>query len=117
MILRGPVERALPGYYFQKNRSKERRPFWQALLLEPLHARDLERHHDAVLRRVLALLGVDEAVRIEPERANQANRGERRHRVVSWLLRLTYLAEFARMRALARSHPDLAAREPPPPGT
>ena len=30
--------------------------------------------------------------------------------VVSWLLRLTYLAEFARMRALARSHPDLAAR-------
>lgn len=162
VILRDPVERAISSYYFQKNRGKERRPLWQALLLEPLRVRrahhpraigsptrvctyrrrglysrqlrnlfrhfdreqvlilrtrDLERHHDAVLRRVFAFLGVDEAVRIEPERANQADRGGRRHRVVSWLLRLSYLAELARMRALARSHPDLAAREPPPPET
>ena len=161
VILRDPVERAISSYYFQKHRSKERRPLWQALLLEPLRVRrahhpraigsltrvcsyrrrglysrqlrnlfrhfdrekvlilrtrDLERHHDAVLRRVFAFLGVDEAVRIEPERANQVDRGGRRHRVVSWLLRLSYLAEFARMRALARSHPDLATRGPPPPG-
>ena len=81
-----------------------------------LRTRDLERHHDAVLRRVFAFLGVDEAVRIEPERANQADRGGRRHRIVFWLPRLTHLAEFARMRALARSHPDLAAREPLAPG-
>ena len=157
VLLRDPVERAISSYYFQKNRGRERRPLWLALLLEPLRVRrshnpraigsltrvctyrgrglysrqlrnlfrhfdreqvlilrtrDLERHHDAVLRRVFAFLGVDEAVRIEPERANQADRGGRRHRVVSWLLRLTYLAEFARMRALARSHPDLAARGP-----
>ena len=162
VLWRDPAERAISSYYYQKNRGKERRPLWLALLLEPLRlrrphnprafgsitrvctyrrrglysrqlrnlfrhfgreevlilrTRDLERHHDAVLRRVFAFLGVDEAVRIEPERANQADRAGRRHRVVSWLLRLTYLAEFARMRSLARSHPDLAPREPPPPGT
>ena len=155
VLLRDPVDRAISSYYFQKNRGKERRPLWQALLLEPLRVRrahhprafdsltrvctyrgrglysrqlrnlfrhfdreqvlilrtrDLERGHDAVLRRVFAFLGVDEAVRIEPGRVNQADRGGRRHRVVSWLLRLTYLTEFARMRALARSYPDLAAR-------
>ena len=162
VLLRDPVDRAISSYYFQKNRGKEPRPLWLALLLEPLRlrrphnprafgsitrvcayrrrglfsrqlrnlfrhfareqvlvlrTRDLERHHDAVLRRAFGFLGVDEAVRIEPERANQADRGGRRHRAVSWLLRLTYLAEFARMRALARSHPDLAAREPPRPGS
>ena len=155
VLLRDPAERAISSYYYQKNRGRERRPLWLALLLEPLRlrrphsprafgsitrvcgyrrrglysrqlrnlfrhfdreqvlvlrTRDLELHHDAVLRRVFAFLGVDEAVRVEPERANQADRGGRRHRVVSWLLRLTYLVEFARMRALARSHPDLAAR-------
>ena len=160
VILRDPVERAISGYYLEKNRGREPRPLWLALLLEPLRVRrahhpraagsltrvctyrlrglysrqlrnlfrhfdreqvlilrtrDLERHHDAALRRAFAFLGVDEAVRIEPERANHADRGGRRHRVVSWLLRLSYLAEFARMRALARSHPELAAREPPPP--
>ena len=162
VLLRDPAERAISSYYYQKNRGKERRPLWLALLLEPLRlrrphnprafgsitrvrtyrrrglysrqlrnlfrhfnpedvlilrTRDLERHHDAVLGRVFAFLGVDEAVRIEPERANQADRGGRRHRIVAWLLRLSYLPELARMRALARSHPDLAAREPPPPGS
>ena len=162
VLLRDPVDRAISSYYFQKNRGKEPRPLWLALLLEPLRlrrphnprafgsitrvcayrrrglysrqlrnlfrhfdreqvlilrTRDLELHHDAVLRRVFAFLGVDEGVRIEPERANQADRGGRRHRVVSWLLRLSYLPEFVRMWVLARSHPDLAAREPPPPGS
>ena len=162
VLLRDPVERAISSYYYQKNRGKERRPLWLALLLEPLRlrrphnpralgsitrvctyrrrglysrqlrnlfrhfdreqvlilrTRNLERRHDAVQRRVFAFLGVDEAVRIEPERANQADRGGRRHRVVSWLLRLSYLAEFARMRALARSYPSLATRETPPPGS
>ena len=160
VLLRHPVDRAISSYYYQKNRGREPRPLWLALLLEPLRlrrphnprafgsitrvctyrrrglysrqlrnlfrhfdreevlilrTRDLERHHDAVLRRVFAFLDVDESVRIEPERVNQADRGRRRHRVVAWLLRLTYLAEFARMRALARSHPDLAARAHLPP--
>ena len=155
VLLRDPAERAISSYYYQKNRGRERRPLWLALLLEPLRlrrphdprafgsitrvcayrrrglysrqlrnlyrhfdreqvlvlrTRDLEERHDAALRRVFTFLGVDEAVRIEPERANQADRGGRRHRLVSWLLRLTYLPEFARMRALARSCPDLAAR-------
>ena len=162
VLLRDPVDRAISSYYFQKNRGKEPRPLWVALLLEPLRlrrphnprafgsimrvcayrrrglysrqlrnlfrhfdreqvlilrTRDLDLHHDAVLRLVFALLGVDEGVRIAPETVNRADRGGRTHRVVSSLLRLSYLPEFARMRALARPHPVLAAREPWPPGS
>ena len=65
-----------------------------------VRTRDLRQHHDAVLRRVFAFLGVSEQVRIEPEIVFQGDRGGRTHRTVSWLLRLSYLAEFARMRAL-----------------
>ena len=160
VLLRDPVERAISGYYLEKNRGREPRPLWLALLLEPLRlrrrhdprpfgsitrvctyrrrglyslqlqnlfrhfdrdrvlvlqSRDLAQHHDAVLRRVFAFLGVNEAVRVAPETVNQADRGGRKHRLVSLLLRLSYLAELARMRALARSHPDLAGREYPPP--
>ena len=79
-----------------------------------VRTRDLEEHHDAVLRRVFAFLEVNEEVRIEPEMVNQADRGGRTHRVVSWLLRLSYLAEYARMRALFRSLRELADRQGSP---
>ena len=79
-----------------------------------LRTRDLAERHDSVLRRVFAFLGVDEEVRIAPGIVNRADRGGRTHRAVSFLLRISYLAEFARMRTLARFHPDLAAGEHPP---
>lgn len=157
VLLRDPVERAISSYYFQKNRGKEPRPLWLALLLEPLRlrrphnprafgsitrvcayrrrglysrqlrnlfrhfdreqililrTRDLERHHDAVLRRVFAFLGADEGVRIAPETVNRADRNGRKHRLVSWLLRLSYLSEFVRMRALLPLCPAMARDDP-----
>ena len=74
---------------------------------------DLAQHHPAVLRRVFAFLGVDEEVRVAPERVHPGDRAGRKHRVVSWLLRLSYLAEFARMRALSRAGPDRSGGEGP----
>ena len=65
-----------------------------------LDNRNLREGHDDTLRRIFAFLGVSEEVRIAPGVYNEGERGERRHRLVSWLLRLSYLAEFARMRAL-----------------
>ena len=63
---------------------------------------DLQRHHDAVLRRVFVFLGVADDVRIPPEIVYAGNRGGRRHPLTARLLRLSYLAERARWRALAR---------------
>ena len=148
VLLRDPVERAISNYYLERNRGRESRPLWLALLLEPLRlwrcrdarafrsptrvwayrrrglyslqlrnlfryfdrnqvlivrTRDLGERHDAVLRRVFRFLGVSEQVRTDPEVVNPADRAGRTHRVVSWLLRLSYLAEFARMRAMSRS--------------
>ena len=145
VLLRDPVERAISHYYMEWNRDWERRPLWQALLLEPFRLRrcedprvhrsakrvgsyrarglyslqlrnlyrffdraqvlivrnrDLREDHDAVLRRVFAFLGVSEGVSIAPGAHNEGRRGGRRHRLVSRLLRFSYLAEFARMRAL-----------------
>ena len=147
VLLHDPVERAISHYYMEKNRDKEHRPLWLALLSEParlrrcrdarahgsamrvwsyrrrglyslqlgnlyrffdqdrvliIRARDLLERHDAVLRRVFAFLGVSEHVRIAPEIVFKGDRGGRRHRGVSWLLRLSYLAEFVRLRALLR---------------
>ena len=65
-----------------------------------LRTEDLLRRHDAVLRKVFVFLGVSEQVRIPPETVFEGERDGRRHRVVSWLLRLSYLAESARMRSL-----------------
>ena len=66
-----------------------------------IHTRDmLERHHE-VLGRVFAFLGVCEDVHIAPEILFKGERGGRTHRAVSWMLRLTFLAEFVRLRALA----------------
>lgn len=65
-----------------------------------VRAEDLLRRHDAVLRRVFAFLGVADGVRIAPEIVYATDRGGRRHRLASWLLRLSYLAERRRWRAL-----------------
>lgn len=145
VLLHDPVERAVSHYYMEKNRGKEHRPLWLALLSEPVRlrrcgdaraqgsamrvwsyrrrglyslqlrnlyrffdrnrvlivrTRDLRTRHHAVLRRVFAFLGVSERVRIEPEIVFEGDRGGRRHRAVSWLLRLSYLAERARLRRL-----------------
>ena len=145
VLLRDPVERAISHYYMEWNRDWERRPLWQALLLEPFRLRrckdprahrsakrvgsyrarglycrqlrnlyrhfgrdqvlllrhgDLRERHDETLRRVFAFLGVCEEVRIAPGLHNEGRREGRRHRLVSRLLRLSYLAEFARMREL-----------------
>ena len=145
VLLRDPVERAVSHYYMEKNRGRERRPLWFALLREPFRlrrcrdgrvqgsvtqrcsyrtrglyslqlrnlyrffdrdqvlvvgSRELLERHDEVLRRVFAFLGVPEHVRIAPEVVFQGERGDRRHRTVSWLLRLSYLAEAARLRSL-----------------
>lgn len=147
VLLHDPVERALSHYYMEKNKGKEPRPLWLALLREPfrlrrcrdarayrsavrvcsyrrrglysvqlrnlyrffdrdrvliVRTRDLGTRHDAVLRRVFAFLGVSDHVRIEPEIVFEGHRGGRPHRAVSWLLRLSYLAEFVRLRGLLR---------------
>ena len=149
VLLHDPVERALSHYYMEKNRGKEPRPLWWALMREPfrlrrckdaracgsamrvcsyrrrglyslqlrnlyrffdrdrilvVRTRDLRAHHHVVLRRVFAFLGVSEDVRVEPEIVFEGDRGGRRHRVVSWLLRLSYLAEFVRLRGLLCTH-------------
>ena len=149
VLLHDPVERALSHYYMEKNRGKEHRPLWLALMREPfrlrrckdarahgstmrvcsyrrrglysrqlrnlyrffdpdrilvVRTRDLRAHHHVVLGRVFAFLGVSEHVRIEPEIVFEGDRGGRRHRAVSWLLTLSYLAEFVRLRGLLRIH-------------
>ena len=149
VLLHDPVERAISHYYMEKNRNKEHKPLWLALLSEParlrrckdaraygsamrvcsyrrrglyslqlrnlyrffdkdrvliIRTRDLLKRHDVILRRVFAFLGVSEHVRIEPEIVFGGDRGGKRHRAVSWLLRLSYLAEFVRLRGLLRIH-------------
>lgn len=155
VLLRDPVERAISHYYMEWNRDWERRPLWQALLLEPfrlrrcedprahrsakrvgsyrarglyslqlrnlyrffdrdralvLRSRDLRDDHDDTLRRVFAFLDVSEEITIPPGAYNEGERGGRRHRFVSWLLRLSYLRDRARMRALLPDF-DLPKRE------
>ena len=147
VLLRDPVERAISHYYMEKGRGGERRPLWQALLLEPfrllgsrdprhpesaqrvrsyrarglyggqlrrlyrvfdrdrvlvLRAEDLLGSHDAVMRRVFGFLEVSTEVRVPPAVVFEGEPGRRKHRVVSWLLRLSCVAEFVRLRRLRR---------------
>ena len=67
-----------------------------------LRAEDLLNRHDDTLRRAFAFLGVSREVRIASEVVFGGERGNGPHRLVSALLRLSYLAEFARMRMLWR---------------
>ena len=83
-----------------------------------IRTQDLLQRHDAVLRRVFAFLGVSQDVRIAPEMIYpdppvKDGRGGRAHRTVSWLLRLSYLAEFVRLRALLRhAHSEEPSTDP-----
>ena len=75
-----------------------------------VHTRDLLQRHDVVLQRVFAFLGVSGHVRVAPEIILKGDRGDRPHHAVSWLLKLSYLAEFVRLRALlprARTEPSM----------
>ena len=67
-----------------------------------LRAEDLLREHEASLRRVFAFLGVSREVRVSPDIVFEGERGARKHRFVSFLLRLSYLPESARLRAVIR---------------
>ena len=66
-------------------------------------SRELSERHDEVLRRVFEFIGVCRDVCVAREIVFKGERGGRPHRVVSWTLRLTYLAEFVRLRALLRT--------------
>ena len=151
VLLRDPAQRAISHYYMEKGRGGERRPLWEALLLERfrlrrsrdprradsaqrLHsyrarglysrqlrnlygvfprdqvlvvrAEELLRDHDAVLRRVFAFLEVSTEVRIAPAVVFEGEPGRRKHRLVSWLLRLSCTADFVRLRRLSRARRD-----------
>lgn len=67
-----------------------------------LRAEDLLRDHDAVLRQVFGFLEVSTGVRVPPAVVFEGEPGRQKHRVVSWLLRLSYVAEFVRLRRLQR---------------
>ncbi len=66
-----------------------------------VRAEDLLRDHDAVLRQVFAFLRVSTEVRVPPAVVFEGEPGRRRHRLVSWLLRPSYLAESVRLRGLS----------------
>lgn len=72
---------------------------------------DLLRRHDAVLSRVFAFLGVSQEVRVRPAIVFEGEPDRPQHRFVSWFLRLSYLAEFVRLRRLldtpGNRRPDL----------
>ena len=72
--------------------------------------RDLRRRHDETLQRIFAFLGVSQEIRIAPGVYNEGRRGGRKHRTLSWLLRLSYLREYARMRALSRGAHSTSSR-------
>ena len=82
-----------------------------------IRTRDLLQRHDAVLRQVFSFLGVSEDVRIAPGTiypdTPRKGGGARAHRVVSWLLRLSCLAESVRLRALLRHARTVEPSRPP----
>ncbi len=67
-----------------------------------IRAEDLLGSHDAVMRQVFAFLDVSTEVRVSPAVVFEGEPGRRPHRVASWLLRLSYVAEFVRLRRLQR---------------
>ena len=79
-----------------------------------VRSEDLLHRHDAVLRRVFLFLGVSPEVRIAPRIVYAGDRGGRRHRVVSRLLGLSYLAERRRAQRLLHLLVKPARRRTPP---
>ena len=67
---------------------------------------ELRKHHDMVLRRIFAFLGVSEEVRVNPETVWKGERAGRKHPVASRLLGLTYIPEYFRLRTLLRHRVD-----------
>ena len=65
-----------------------------------LRTEDLALRHAAVLQRVSDFLGVSVYRGVRAETVFAGERGNRRHRLVAWLLRLSYLRESIRMHAL-----------------
>ena len=66
-----------------------------------VRSRDLQQDHHAVLRQVFAFLGVAEDVEMPRRTALSGElHGKRRHPILSWMLRLSYLAERRRARGL-----------------
>ena len=66
-----------------------------------VRSRDLLQDHETVLRGVFAFLGVAENVEMPKRTALPGElHGKRRHPILSWMLRLSYLAERRRAREL-----------------
>lgn len=65
-----------------------------------LRTEDLLRRHDETLENVFAFLGVSVSVRIPPETVFKGPELGGRHAVVRWLLRLSYVADSRRLRAI-----------------
>ena len=65
-----------------------------------LRSEDLLRRHDETLENAFAFLGVSVSVRIPPEAVFKGPEFGGRHTAVRWLLRLSYVAESRRLRAI-----------------
>ncbi len=66
-----------------------------------VRSRQLKQDHHAVLREIFVFLGVAEDVEMPRRSAFSGElHGKRRHPVLSWMLRLSYLAERRRVRGL-----------------
>ena len=63
---------------------------------------DLHRHQGTVLTRVFEFLGVSQAVQMGSERVFEGDWDGHEHRVLSTLLRLSYLVETVRFRQYHR---------------
>ena len=72
-----------------------------------LRSEDLLRCHDETLENVFAFLGVSGSVRIPPETVFKGPEPGR-HAVVRWLLRLSYVADSRRLRAIMAARRESA---------
>jgi len=67
-----------------------------------ISSEELKTHHDEMMMRIFGFLGVDQNFRVEANTIFEGAGGEQRHRMFSWLLRLSYLLEFWRFRRYQR---------------
>ena len=73
-----------------------------------LSSEDLLLRHDETLENVFAFLGVSGSVRIPPETVFKGPELGGRHTLVRWLLRLTYVADSRRLRAIMAARSESA---------